>query len=44
MNQSRDFSLQLLVDSSFYLWLVDSGRVAREFECCIREFEHDFPP
>jgi len=22
---------------------VDSGHVARKFECCVREFEHDFP-
>ena len=31
------------MDSSSYLWLVDSGHVARGFECGIRGFEHNFP-
>jgi len=35
--------LQLLVDSSSYLCLVDSGRVARGFECCVHGFKYDFP-
>jgi len=42
MNQNWNFSLKLLVDSSSYLWLVNSGRVARGFECSVHGFEHNF--